>query len=247
METASVIDGVTFYAHVEQESDRMAGPSKKRTIRRQSVRPAKVPRNVVSVSAKDTIVKMSKWLTTQHVNTAGSNLLRGAQFALNDLDAVSLADIVDRYKMFRLDSVDVYFRMMTNPDAGGLFNTVTQNTNQDLNYFPTLWVADDYTSGAQPGTLQEVKEIAGVKMFVLRHDKFIKYTLRPKPQNEIYRSAISTGYQVDAGKNFILINDRVTPHYGLKYAVEGSANTALNQPMILNTTFKYNFSLRMCA
>lgn len=225
----------------------MAGPSKKRTIRRQSVRPSKVPRNVVSVSAKDTIVKLSKWLTTQHVNTSGSNLLRGAQFALNDLDAASIADIVDRYKMFRLDSVDVYFRMMTNPDAGGLFNTVTQNTNQDLNYFPTLWVADDLTSGAQPGTAQEVKEIAGVKMFVLRHDKFIKYTCKPKPQNEIYRSSISTGYQVDRSGNFILINDRACPHYGLKYCVEGSANTALSQPMILNTTVKYNFSLKMCA
>lgn len=225
----------------------MVGSGTKRTLRRKSVRPSKVPRNVLSVSVKDTVVKMSKWLTTQHVNTVGANLLRGVAFALNDLDAASIADIVDRYKMFRLDSVDVYFRMMTNPDAGGIFNTVTQNTNQDLNYYPTLWVADDYTSAQAPANAQEVKEIAGAKMFVLRADKFIKYTVKPRCQNEIYRSSISTGYQVDAGRQYILINDRVAPHYGLKYCVEGSTNTGLNQSCIIQTTMRYNFSLKMCA
>lgn len=232
----------------------MVRTSKKRTIRRRSRPARKVPRLPVSLSNQNTIVKMSKWITSSYGQvganvTANGDLLKGAAFRLGNLADSSRADIVGRFKLYRLDSVDCYFRLITNPNATGLTNKFNQATvlgveEQSMNYYPNLWVCPEYTTETDPSDKQVVKDTVGAKMFILKPDTHAKFRVKPQVQMEAYNTITSSGYGPAAKVQWINVDFINVPYYGIRFCVE-MPQGGNNQQFQLQLDLKYNFSLKL--
>jgi len=80
-------------------------------------------------------------------------------FALNKIQG--FADFVNLFDMYQINKVDLYFRLIQNPDNTG-------TTNVPGTYYPCLWYSKDYDDEVTGMTLTQIREKQNVKRFVLR-------------------------------------------------------------------------------
>lgn len=226
--------------------------------RKRSAMPAKsrkrAKRSPIVMNSMNAIVKYKKYAYYENNWTTGNAMGFANAFTVQQLDSMSRDDFTSRFRAYRIDSIELRFKMWTNPNAQGDLNDFNQEIHQsvagfphyyqqDFNTYPKLWIATDLTNAQTPTTLQDIKEYAGVKCFILKPDTFVSYKMRPKPQMEVYQSAVSTGYGPSPGSVWIDMANLTVPHYGVKYHLDCGAeglktNLSIGVDVIYNMSFK---------
>lgn len=165
-------------------------------------------------------------------------------FALDQVQNHS--DFVTLFDLYRIDKVDYYIQLLTNPDVPA--NQATGMTNpNNASWYPTIWYIQDYDDGVV-STLALLKEKQGIKRKVLVPNKMIKFTIYPKFQKATYQLApvppavVGTlGYGPATG--FLDCNDNIVPHYGFKGCIDFhgiNTNTQWN----IEVTAKYHLTFK---
>lgn len=151
-------------------------------------------------------------------------------FALNRLQ--SFTDFTNLFDLYQINKVDLYFRLVQNPD-----NT-PQSSNAPGAYYPCLWYTRDYDDEVGL-TLAQIREKQNVKRFVLRPNVIKKLSINPKFQKMTYNTLTTTGYGPSSG--YLDTVDSGVPHYGLKTVMEVPASGASWQ---VEVNAKYHISFK---
>jgi len=138
----------------------------------------------------------------------------GLVFKLEDVKGV--ADFADLYDRYKLTTVVLRFKLISNPPTANYVNNVLQGNH--TNWYPKLWYCADYDDNASE-TLNELKERAKTKCVVLQPNKIVKIVVKPAVTVQTYRTATSTGY-APTWNQWIDMANRDVPHYGLKFVVD---------------------------
>lgn len=151
------------------------------------------------------------------VDITGTTYSLGLVFKLDDVKGA--ADFSDLYDRFKLTTVVLRFKLVTNPDAAYPLNTTgTSAQPGPANWFPKLWYCPDYDDNASE-TLAQIKERAQTKCKVLRPNQIVKIAVKPAVTVQTYRTATSTGY-APKWRQWIDMANQDVPHYGLKFVVD---------------------------
>lgn len=173
------------------------------------------------------------------VDITGTTYSLGMVFKLEDVKGA--ADFSDLYDRFKLTTVVLRFKLVTNPDS-----TRTQFSNQDwqtTNWFPKLWYCPDYDDNASE-TLAQIKERAQTKCKVLRPNQIVKIVVKPAVTVQTYRTATSTGY-APKWKQWIDMANQDVPHYGLKFVVDCCGQDPLDTyPFKMEIDRQYYFTCK---
>lgn len=144
-------------------------------------------------------------------------------FSLDKLPSYTEFDtLYDRYK---ITTVIVKFQLISNPDANYFpGNNTTANAD---NWYPKLWYYPDYDDNTAPTSLDEVKQNARAKHFVLKPNREFTVKVKPAVNIQTYRTETTTGYS-PKWNQWIDIAQVNVPHYGLKYWIDLNGITALS-------------------
>lgn len=146
------------------------------------------------------------------------------------------------FDAYKITGVQVCIKMVNNPDGGTSINSTTPLNA--LNYYPTIWYTPD-NDDAGTVSLAAIKEFEKVRHKVLRPNQEIKIMLRPTTLTQTYRTALTTGYQVNKRSTWLDMAQQDIPHYGLKcvFDLEGLSNTT--QAFYFKVNCKYFFKCQM--
>lgn len=146
-------------------------------------------------------------------------------FTLADLPNVSeFANLYDQYK---LKCVVVQIKMINTPEQYWGLGQVSQAN--PTNFYPTLWYSVDHDDNAV-ATIAQLKEFSRSKHKVLRPNREINIKIIPTTLQQLYLSAVSTGYACNYTRPWVDMAQTNIPHYGLKMAIdyEGLTTAAAN-------------------
>jgi len=115
-------------------------------------------------------------------------------------------DFTNLYDNYRIDKIDLFFKLVTNPDA-------QTSTTLQSSYFPTLWWIKDLDDSSSM-TVADMQERQGVKRIAMKPDEIKKISIKPYFQKMAYQTLTSTGYGPATG--WLDCNDYTVPHYALK-------------------------------
>lgn len=109
---------------------------------------------------------------------------------------------------------------------------------------PVFHYAIDYNDDATPTTPNELTQYQNYRSFQLANAKEYKIKLYPKSQSMTYKSAVTTGYSPK--KQWINTSDPTVPHYGLKFAIDGSQAGGIGENAlgVLEFQTKYYLSFK---
>jgi len=125
-------------------------------------------------------------------------------FALSSLR--NSTDFTNLFDQYRIDKVDLYFRLVNNPDA-------QTSTTVASSYFPTLWYVKDVDDTTSM-TVADMQEKQGVKRVIMNPQTLVKISVVPKFQKMVYQTLTNTGYGPASG--WLDCVDTNVPHYALK-------------------------------
>jgi len=115
-------------------------------------------------------------------------------------------DFTNLFDNYRIDKVDLYFRLVNNPDA-------QTSTTIPSSYFPTLWYVKDVDDTTSM-TVADMQEKQGVKRVIMNPQTLVKISVIPKFQKMVYQTLTNTGYGPASG--WLDCIDTNVPHYALK-------------------------------
>jgi len=150
-------------------------------------------------------------------------------FALSRIQG--FADFTALFDLFQIDKVDLYLRLIQNPDN-------TSSGNPPNTYYPTLWYVRDYDDEVSM-TIDQMREKQGVKRVVMKPDVIKKISVKPKFQRMLYQTITSTAYGPASG--YLDCVDNNTPHYGIKTIFEVPVSGASWQ---VEVNAKYHVSFK---
>lgn len=150
-------------------------------------------------------------------------------FSLSRVQGYS--DFTNLFDMYQIAKVDLYFRLVMNPDN-------TASGNPPNTYYPCLWFIRDYDDDT-PGGLSVIRERQGVKRLVLRPTVIHKVSVVPKFQKSIYVTPTAQGYGPATG--YLDCEDFNIPHYGLKTVLEAPTTGA---SWIVECQAKYHLTFK---
>lgn len=136
-------------------------------------------------------------------------------FTFNQLPSYSEFDVL--YDRYMLTTVVFKVQLINNPDAG--YYVANNTLANAANWYPKFWYVTDYDDDTTPTTLDELKQYAKTKHFVLQPNKEYKIVIKPAVNIQTYRTATTTGY-APKWKQWIDIAQTDVPHYGLKYWID---------------------------
>jgi len=139
-------------------------------------------------------------------SVAGSNVFGALNFNLAAVPGAS--EFTALFDMYKISAVKVMFMPRGNSAEVG-----TNNNNGKM--FTVL----DYDDDTVPGAIDTLMQYEGLKTTSLTQDH-TRY-LKPKFARSIYQSAVTTAYGVGSG--WIDCDSSPVPHYGVKYALQGTA------------------------
>jgi len=162
-----------------------------------------------------------------------SNLLdeNGFSFQFSLASLRNFSDFTNLFDQYKINQVDLYFKLIQNPEAPTTTNTVAT-------YYPTLWYVRDYDDSSTM-TVANMQEKQGAKRIVMKPDAIQKISVVPKFQRMIYQTLTSTGY--GPGTGFLDCVDSGVPHYALKTTFQVPASGATWQ---VEVQAKYHVSFR---
>lgn len=158
------------------------------------------------------------------------NILGGLSFCMDDILAGTGSFTI--FQQYRIKGVRLIFRNMRNvseTDGGAPI--------------PMLHTVADYDDSVVPSSITQICSREGVQSNVLS-DKPVSIFLRPKPVRQLYDGALPS-YEVAGSSPWIRVTaGSDTPHYGLKFAIEGAylpANSASNTNISVTGTYWVEF------
>lgn len=163
------------------------------------------------------------------------------QFPFNAIPNPSeFGSLFDAYK---ITGVLLTIKMINNPDAGQSLNSTTPANA--LNFYPSIWYTADHDD-AGTVSLAQIKEFEKVRHKVLRPNQEVKIMLRPTTLTQTYRTALTTGYQVNKRSVWLDMAQQDIPHYGFKSVIDMEGLVANNtQAYYFKVNAKYYFKCRM--
>lgn len=161
------------------------------------------------------------------------------QFAFSSLPRVT--EFTQLFDAYMITKVLVQIKMISNPDASNIVNNTT-NVNVN-NFYPTIWYSPDYDD-ANTVSLPDIKEFERVRHKVLCPNRPVNIVLRPRPITQVYRTAVSTGYQVHTKPVWLDCGQADIPHYGLKSVIDFEGVTTLTNSFTFKVNCKYYFKCK---
>lgn len=214
--------------------------SLRRSLSRSSVRSAVSRASSRSIALnRRNMHSFKRYCDVLPVDITGSTYNLGLVFKLEDVKGVTdFADLYDRYK---LTTVVLRFKLVSNPYTANYLNNLQQGNHS--NWFPKLWYCPDYDDNATE-TLDALKERAKTKCVVLHPNKIMKIVIKPAVTVQTYRTATSTGY-APTWNQWIDMANRDVPHYGLKFSVDTCGiDPSDTYPFKLEIDRQYYFSCK---
>lgn len=167
----------------------------------------------------------------------GSNqwntILRGAETSLNN-SAVAITPFSVEFRLVDCINFSTYTTLFDQYRINKIVFTATPVKTQVVNRpyddsttagailsIPRMTMVIDRDDSALPTTFEEVYQRPNSRT-KLATRKFT-WVFRPTKLGMVYRSATTTGYKVDFGRDFIDCGDSDTPHYGLKGVLEAAS------------------------
>lgn len=130
-------------------------------------------------------------------------------------DVINPAEFSALYDRYMITKVVFEIQLVNNIDNGLQPNSVAASKS---NFFPRMWYCRDYDDAAAE-TLDELKQRAQTKSFVLMPNKVYRIALKPAILQQVYRTAVTTGYE-PKWNCWIDMAQTDVPHYGLKWCMD---------------------------
>lgn len=146
--------------------------------------------------------------TNFSINTSGGEgeFLRAASFKLSDLE--QYGELTSLYNQYMITKVVLDFQWTI---------TAVSGDGPNASYAPQLNYIRNYTD-ADPPSSSLFRQSGRVIRKRLTANNPFRISLTPACSQNIYQSAVSTGYS-PMWKNRINMSDWAVPHYGLKYQI----------------------------
>lgn len=169
---------------------------------------------------------------SQSLSGVGSAQIGTVAFTMNMLaDFNDIAILFNRYKLNKI--ITTFTLRSSSGTAGGLSNS-TQ--------LPKIFVRYNYDanlSGIVPQTLQEASNV--INHTFTEDSTILRYTCVPRTIAPVYRSAISTGYELQK-KSYIDSQYSDVPHYGLMYWIPF---LAVGDEILIDYTFDFTVKYQL--
>lgn len=136
-------------------------------------------------------------------------------FTFNQLPSYTEFDVL--YDRYMITTVVLKIQLIQNPDAS--YYTASTTTVNAANWYPKFWYYPDYDDNTAPSSLDEVKQNARAKHFVLQPNREYKVVVKPAVNIQAYRTSTTTGY-APKWNQWIDIAQTDVPHYGWKYFID---------------------------
>lgn len=207
----------------------------KRKAMRRSMTPSTRALNALSVYKFTRYAAPLSMIT----NTTGVQSIPWTQqFQLTDV--VNYTDFTSLFDSYRIDKVDYYMQLLTNPEGfTDVAPSLTNNAKEA--WYPVMWYVLDDDDSTVP-TLAQLREKQGIKRKVLKPNQIIKFTVYPKFQKQTYAGPGGlVGY--GPSKGWLDCADSGVPHYGIKGCVDFHQNVVATQYNV-EVTAKYHLSFK---
>lgn len=159
---------------------------------------------------------------------SANNVYAGITFQLSSLPNHS--EFTALFDQFRITYVQLQFYLQYNPAQ----IDTTDVRGQGLATYPCMYITKDNDDGNSPTTLDELRQHADVKMFMLKPDTIRKYGLKPATLSAQYQSSVATSYSPTWGQ-WIDCANSATPYYGVKIGIENM--TSSSQYLVCRATY----------
>lgn len=150
------------------------------------------------------------------------------------------------YDQYRLNGVLMTAKLVNVPENSLIPNGVT-NTYNPLNYYPTIWIVNDFDDITVTG-LASLKQYTRVKQRVLRPNSVVKHFVKPKVQGPLVATGNITsnvGTDVRFKTPWLNCSYDIVPHYGIKCAIDfQTLNPPSGTKFYIQFEFKYYFQMK---
>lgn len=154
-------------------------------------------------------------------------------------------EFTNLFDQYKITKVEVLLKLHTNT----FFQLATDGTTA-INApvaFPTIYMYNDHDDADTP-TLVDMRQRQKVVRRVLRPNSVVKWSVRPSILNQLYRTALTTGYAPKFNQ-FIDCSATDVPHYGWKYYLDYDGYTTpsgggYGQDIHVNVELKYHFECK---
>lgn len=212
--------------------------------RTRTVKRRRIPRGIMSGTHSFT-----RYADTRLISMLGGTTGVGGAYSFKLNDVTSYAEFTSLFDQYKITKIDVMFKLHTNSYLWTATNGANTN-NGAATAFPTLYLCNDHDDSTTTVTLAELKERQKTKRFVLRPNSILKWTVRPAILNQLYRTAVSTGYS-PAFNKYIDCSNVDVPHYGMKFFLDYDGATlpayivgGTGQTIDVNVELKYHLTLK---
>lgn len=136
-------------------------------------------------------------------------------FTFNQLPNYTEFDTL--YDRYMLTTIILKVQMIANPESS--YYPASTTLANAMNWYPKFWYYPDYDDNTAPSSLDEVKQHAKAKHFVLQPNKEFTIVIKPAVNIQTYRTSTTTGYS-PKWKQWIDIAQVDVPHFGVKYFID---------------------------
>jgi len=154
-----------------------------------------------------------RWGSRQVNTITGTDQTYSKAFTFNDIVNPGEFDVL--YDRYMITKIVFEVQLVNNIDNGKIPNSTADSQS---NYFPRMWYCRDYDDSTAE-TLDELKQRAACKSFVLMPNKIYKIALKPAILGQTYRTLTTTGYS-PLWNQWIDMAQKDVPHYGLKWVMD---------------------------
>lgn len=148
---------------------------------------------------------------------AAAPVLTAAQFSLSQL--TNYTEFTNLFQEYMITKVEIFGFPKSNIQA--------TTTSAVQTFTPLVWLAFDPNDVVSPGSISEIQEMAGSKVFY--GYKPFRFTIFPKVKVPAYiTSAPTFGYSTAKKVTWIDTSNPTVPHFALKMGLPGNNNSASN-------------------
>lgn len=163
----------------------------------------------------------------------------GQTFTLDRLvNATEFQALYDQYKVWK---IVLEFKMHTNSYVSQVTDGGAAAALAPVS-FPTLYIFNDHDDVSAP-TLNDMKERASAKRFLMAPNKIIRWTIRPSILVLGYRSALTNTFS-PAYNKWVDMTNMDVPYFGLKCYLDNDGVNVVGQAMVMKMEAKYYFSCK---
>ena len=175
------------------------------------------------------------------VNTGVTEAGFGLSSCFNDI--ITPTDFTNLFDQYRIDSVSLYLKMVSNPNASQILNGT--GTAAATNYYPTLWYCTDKDDVQFFNcNLANIKQKQRARHVVMYPNKEFRCKYTPTVLFNAYDAGGSTGQVNSKKRQWVEAAITTVPHYGFKGVFDFEGLTTPAQQWHFKLTAKYKFSMK---